>query len=163
MSKPDLDPYAILGVACDASAADIRAAYLDLVARYHPDRHQGNPLEGLATDKMAEVNQAWEMLSDPDRRAAYDRDHPRGMRQPDQPVSPMRGGVRKRRPWFLLLGLLLFLPLLIRLLAALGRVVFRGLSEALSVGGGIPIAMIAVALALVIAILLVVRRRRTRR
>ena len=62
------DPYAVLGVDRAASAAELRAAYRALVARYHPDRHQGNPLEDLASERMAEINQAYELLSDPARR-----------------------------------------------------------------------------------------------
>ena len=66
--KNEPDPYAILGVAPTASEAEIRAAYRALVAKYHPDRHQGNPLEELASAKMAEINRAYEILSDPVRR-----------------------------------------------------------------------------------------------
>ncbi|MBC8132379.1 MAG: J domain-containing protein, partial [Deltaproteobacteria bacterium] len=66
------DPYVILGVPRTATAAEIRAAYLALGARYHPDRHQGNPLKELASAKMAEVNRAYEILSDRKRRAAFD-------------------------------------------------------------------------------------------
>ncbi len=67
------DPYVILGVARSATVAEIRAAYRALVERYHPDRHQGNPLENLASERMAEINQAYGVLSDPERRAAFDR------------------------------------------------------------------------------------------
>lgn len=64
--------YEILGVAPGATAAEIRAAYLQLASQYHPDRHEGNPLSDLAEDKLAAVNAAYEVLSDPTRRAAYD-------------------------------------------------------------------------------------------
>lgn len=70
-SEPD--PYAVLAVAQTASAGEIRRAYLALVARYHPDRHQGNPLEELASARMGQINRAYEVLSDPQRRAAFDR------------------------------------------------------------------------------------------
>ena len=50
-----------------ASFAEIRAAYRDLARRYHPDAQGGDG------PTMAAVNAAWEVLSDPDRRAAYDR------------------------------------------------------------------------------------------
>lgn len=51
---------------------DITKAYRALVSRYHPDKHQGNDLEDLAEEKMAEINEAHAVLSDPARRAAYD-------------------------------------------------------------------------------------------
>ena len=41
------DPYSVLGVPRTATEAEIRAAYRALVAQYHPDRHQGNPANGL--------------------------------------------------------------------------------------------------------------------
>jgi curved DNA-binding protein CbpA len=162
MRTPEIDPYAILGVPRNATAAEIRAAYRDLVAQYHPDRHQGNPLEGLAEAKMAEVNRAWEILSDRDRRAAYDR----GAQLPpgrNGPFSVVPGGRRKGRTWVYLLGLVLLLPLLIRILVFLGRLVFRASSEGISALRGTPAALAAVAITLTIAILLLVRRRRRQR
>jgi hypothetical protein len=66
------DPYVILEITRSATDAEIRAAYLALVSRYHPDRHEGNPLADLASAKLAEVNRAYEILSDPARRAAWD-------------------------------------------------------------------------------------------
>jgi len=50
----------------------VTRAYKDLVARYHPDRHQDNELKDLAEEKLAELNTAYEVLSDPGRRAAHD-------------------------------------------------------------------------------------------
>ena len=66
--------YELLGVAPTASGAQIRAAYLELIARYHPDRHAGHPLAGLAADRAAELNEAYRILSDPGRRAVHDED-----------------------------------------------------------------------------------------
>lgn len=68
---PEGDLYERLGVAPGADAREIRRCYLQLVARYHPDRHQGNPLGELAKERLAEINAAYEVLSDPARRAAY--------------------------------------------------------------------------------------------
>jgi curved DNA-binding protein CbpA len=67
-----LDPYEVLQVAPDADDPQITAAYRALARRYHPDR-AGN--DGTAT--MIVINQAWEILRDPARRAAYDRTRPR--------------------------------------------------------------------------------------
>ena len=66
------DLYERLGAARGADAREIRRRYLDLAARYHPDRHQGNPLGELAKERLAEINAAYEVLRDPARRAAYD-------------------------------------------------------------------------------------------
>lgn len=86
------DPYSVLGVARTASAAEIRAAYHALVAQYHPDRHQGNPLAGLASEKMIELNRAYEALSDPARRQFVD-DNP----APPPPAAPQAA---RRSSWW---------------------------------------------------------------
>jgi curved DNA-binding protein CbpA len=72
--SPTRTAYEVLGVAPTASGAQIRAAYLELIARYHPDRHAGHPLAGLAADRAAELNEAYRILSDPGRRAVHDED-----------------------------------------------------------------------------------------
>ena len=55
-----------------ATKDQIRAAYRDLVVRYHPDKHRGNPLEELAAAKLIEINRAYEVLCGRRKRAAYD-------------------------------------------------------------------------------------------
>ena len=64
------NPYEVLGVARDASDADIKKAYHKLVMKYHPDR---NPGDKAAEEKFKEVNNAFDILKDPQKRAAYDR------------------------------------------------------------------------------------------
>ncbi len=64
------NPYEVLGVARDASDADIKKAYHKLVMKYHPDR---NPGDKSAEDKFKDVNNAFDILKDPQKRAAYDR------------------------------------------------------------------------------------------
>jgi curved DNA-binding protein CbpA len=66
------DYYGVLGIPKTASPSDIKKAYRTLAARYHPDKHKGNELEDLAREKLAALNEAYETLSDPARRAAYD-------------------------------------------------------------------------------------------
>ena len=64
------DFYDILGVARNASDEDIKKAYRKLAMKYHPDR---NPDSKEAEAKFKEVKEAYEMLSDPQKRAAYDQ------------------------------------------------------------------------------------------
>ena len=65
--KPDVDfnPYAVLGVSRRASKDEIRSAYIDLIARYHPDKvaHLGNEFQAIAKEKTLAINRAYEMLS----------------------------------------------------------------------------------------------------
>lgn len=67
--------YELLGVEPDADAEEIRRAWLACAKRFHPDAHPQAPPEvrERLSQKMAEVNRAYEVLSDPLARAAYDR------------------------------------------------------------------------------------------
>lgn len=62
--------YQTLGVLDNAEDIVIRAAYKALAQRYHPDKWTGDPAE--ATRRMAEINEAYGVLSDPAKRRAYD-------------------------------------------------------------------------------------------
>jgi molecular chaperone DnaJ len=64
------DLYSVLGVSRSASADDIKSAYRKLARQYHPDVNPNNP---EAEEKFKEVSQAYSVLSDPDKRAHYDR------------------------------------------------------------------------------------------
>ena len=64
--------YDVLEVPRTATQEQIRSSYLELVARYHPDKHSGNPLQELAAQKLAMINAAYEVLSSAARRAEYD-------------------------------------------------------------------------------------------
>ncbi len=64
------DPYQVLGVPKDASAAAIQAAYRKLAKRHHPDLNPGKP---EAAERFKEIAAANEILSDPEKRARYDR------------------------------------------------------------------------------------------
>ncbi len=58
----DRNPYEVLGVREDATEEEIKIAYRDLVKKYHPDKHQDNPLEGLAEEKLREINEAYDYI-----------------------------------------------------------------------------------------------------
>ncbi|MGE0409871.1 MAG: molecular chaperone DnaJ, partial [Amphiplicatus sp.] len=64
------DFYSALGVARDADDAAIKSAFRKCAMQYHPDRNGGDP---TAEQKFKEINEAYECLSDPQKRAAYDR------------------------------------------------------------------------------------------
>ena len=68
MSKRDY--YEILGVAKSASADEIKKAYRKVAMQFHPDR---NPGDKAAEEKFKEAAEAYEILSDQDKRAQYDR------------------------------------------------------------------------------------------
>ena len=88
------DPYVVLGIPRGATALQVARAHRRLAKRYHPDLHPGEEV----TDRMRRVNDAWRLLSDPTRRAAYDLEHPVGSgssgphwgatRRPIQPAPP---------------------------------------------------------------------------
>jgi molecular chaperone DnaJ len=64
------DYYEILGVTRGANEEDLKKAYRRLAVQYHPDR---NPGDKQAEERFKEINEAYQVLSDPERRAQYDR------------------------------------------------------------------------------------------
>lgn len=68
MAKRDF--YDVLGVSRSAGEADIKRAYRQLAMKYHPDR---NPGDAVAEARFKEVNEAYEVLKDPQKKAAYDQ------------------------------------------------------------------------------------------
>jgi molecular chaperone DnaJ len=64
------DYYEILGVRRDASQEDLKRAFRRLAMQHHPDRNPGDP---AAAERFKEINEAYAVLSDPEKRRAYDR------------------------------------------------------------------------------------------
>ena len=67
------NPYKVLGVSDDATNEEIRAAYLSLVKKYHPDKYTDPDLKALANEKLKEINEAYGVLSDSEKKARYDQ------------------------------------------------------------------------------------------
>ena len=65
-----LDFYEVLSVSRDANDQELKTAYRKLAMQYHPDR---NPGDHAADEKFKECSEAYQVLSDPEKRAAYDR------------------------------------------------------------------------------------------
>ncbi len=69
MTTAKADYYEVLGVARTAAATEIKKAFRRLAMQFHPDRNQ----EDGAEARFKQVSEAYEVLSDPEKRAAYDR------------------------------------------------------------------------------------------
>jgi DnaJ-class molecular chaperone len=78
------DPYQTLGVARGASEADIKKAYRKLAKELHPDRNKDNP---KASEKFSQVTNAYDLLSDKDKRARFDRGEIDGDGNPAAPFG----------------------------------------------------------------------------
>jgi DnaJ-class molecular chaperone len=80
------DPYSTLGVPRSASEKDIKSAYRKLAKELHPDTNKDNP---KATERFSEVTRAYDLLSDKDKRAKFDRGE---IDADGNPTGPFGGG-----------------------------------------------------------------------
>ncbi|MBW4330075.1 DnaJ domain-containing protein [Stakelama sp. CBK3Z-3] len=83
------DPYATLGVARGAGEAEIKKAYRKLAKELHPDRNQDNP---KAAERFSQVTQAYDLLTDKDKRARFDRGEIDAEGNPTSPFGFGGGG-----------------------------------------------------------------------
>ena len=86
------DPYTTLGVARSATEKDIKSAYRKLAKELHPDRNTDNP---KATERFSKVTQAYDLLTDKDKRARFDRGE---IDAEGNPTSPFGSGGGGRHP-----------------------------------------------------------------
>src|SRR5919201_2759455 len=70
MTTKKRDYYEVLGVGRNAAAEEVKRAYRKLAVKFHPDK---NPDDPHAEEKFKELGEAYDVLIDPDKRAAYDR------------------------------------------------------------------------------------------
>jgi DnaJ-class molecular chaperone len=80
------DPYSTLGVARTASEKEIKSAYRKLAKELHPDRNKDNP---KAAERFSDVTKAYDLLSDTDKRAQFDRGE---IDAEGNPANPFAGG-----------------------------------------------------------------------
>lgn len=92
-----MNPYAILGVTTHATDQEIKRAYRNLVKRYHPDRRSSES----SHEQIVAINYAYDILSDPEKRAQYDRGFAAIYFVPQQEEDPMEVYKReyKRKRW----------------------------------------------------------------
>jgi|TARA_R110002012_G_scaffold280959_1_gene469879 DnaJ-class molecular chaperone len=83
------DPYSILGVPRNASEKDIKSAYRTLAKELHPDRNKDNP---NASERFSQATNAYDLLSDKDKRAQFDRGEIDADGNPANPFAGMGGG-----------------------------------------------------------------------
>src|ERR1700753_1127680 len=83
------DPYPLLGIARSADEAAIKSAYRKLAKELHPDRNKDNP---KASERFSAVTAAYDLLSDKDKRARFDRGEIDGDGNPSAPFGYGAGG-----------------------------------------------------------------------
>lgn len=89
MQRTETNHYAALGLDADCTIAHIRTAYRLLAKQYHPDLNPNSP---VAVAQTQAINAAYEILGDPERRAAYDRE----LEAKTKATSPRRAGTIQR-------------------------------------------------------------------
>jgi molecular chaperone DnaJ len=87
---PKADYYEVLGVSRDASEQELKSAYRKQALKYHPDR---NPGDHVAEEKFKQASEAYQVLCDADKRAAYDRFGHAGLGAQGFGGGPFAGGV----------------------------------------------------------------------
>jgi curved DNA-binding protein CbpA len=87
------DPYSVLGVAPNASEDEIKKAYRELARKYHPDNYHDNPLADLASEKMKEINEAYDAITKGYGGTAYTSGGQAYARQPGGEYAAVRSAI----------------------------------------------------------------------
>jgi len=97
MTNTSKDYYRLLGISPAATTAELRSAYRKLALQHHPDRNPGDP---GAEERFKQINAAYQVLSDPVERAAYDRraPHPAASQPESQPHPAASRPENRPRP-----------------------------------------------------------------
>lgn len=90
-----MNPYDILNVSTNATDAEIKRAYRNLVKRFHPDRQSPE----ASHEQIAAINHAYDILSDPEKRARYDRGFAAIFFEPEKedPVEAYKREFKRKR------------------------------------------------------------------
>ncbi len=72
------DPYSVLGVSRDATDEQVKAAYKTQARKYHPDNYADNPLSDLASEKMKEINEAYDAIMEERRNKSSNKSNSGG-------------------------------------------------------------------------------------
>lgn len=147
MPGTEQDPYEILGVPRTATPDEIRAAYRTLAARYHPDKHKGNPLESLAAEKLRQINMAYEKIA-------------AGAPRFSDPPPARSGGMNVLKVVLVLIGVAVLLRFATGLVAIVVRPLFAVLRGLFGAVRGSPIALIVFVFLLALALRWALRARR---
>ena len=91
-------PYEVLGVSTAATADEIKRAYRTLVKQYHPDHYKDHPLEDLAKEKMQEINDAYDQLTNPAKQSAWHNQNA-NTSDPDQARRQWQQQQQQQQPW----------------------------------------------------------------
>src|SRR5688500_6485955 len=97
-ARRTLGPYAVLGVARDATPLQVARAHRRLAKRHHPDLHEGAETVSEAAERMRRINEAWAILSNPVRRGEYDRAYPSSGTPAAGHWAPSRSPIRPMAP-----------------------------------------------------------------
>ncbi len=85
------DPYKVLGVSPSASDEQIKQVYRELARKYHPDNYVDNPLAELATEKMKEINTAYDLIREQRSRSSTNASQGSSYQQASQRYSSQSG------------------------------------------------------------------------